>query len=69
MRRTILEVFQDFASIRLPYKFLFNIVPPLRPRQFSIASSSAVSRKVKNIHCLAYFHSAILDKYNFVWLS
>jgi len=40
VRRTILEVFQDFTSIRLPLDYLFDVVPLLRPRQFSIANSA-----------------------------
>ncbi|KAL8625897.1 hypothetical protein ACOMHN_012489 [Nucella lapillus] len=41
VRRTILEVLQDFhlASRRVPLDYLFDIIPALQPRAFSIASS------------------------------
>ncbi|OCH90075.1 riboflavin synthase domain-like protein [Obba rivulosa] len=39
-RRTIREVLEEFRSARIPREYIFDIFPPLRPRQFSIASSS-----------------------------
>ncbi|XP_076454641.1 NADPH-dependent diflavin oxidoreductase 1-like [Babylonia areolata] len=41
VRRTILEVMQDFhqTSKRVPLDYLFDLIPPLQPRAFSIASS------------------------------
>ncbi|KAI8048571.1 hypothetical protein BDF22DRAFT_746813 [Syncephalis plumigaleata] len=42
MRRTAFEVLQDFNSIKLPLDYLLEIFPILRPRSFSIASSSKV---------------------------
>jgi len=42
-RRSILEVLQEFGSIRIPLSRLLQLIPRLRPRQFSIASSSFVS--------------------------
>ncbi len=37
-RRSILEILQEFDSVHLPWEEVTNIFPPLRPRQFSIAS-------------------------------
>lgn len=37
--RTVLEVLEDFASVQMPFEWLVQLVPPLKPRQFSIASS------------------------------
>jgi sulfite reductase alpha subunit-like flavoprotein len=37
-RRSILEVLQEFDTVKIPWQWLFEIFPPLRPRQFSIAS-------------------------------
>jgi len=42
--RTIVETLGDFREMRLPKEYLCEILPPLRRRQFSIASSSEVSR-------------------------
>ncbi|KAI5847526.1 hypothetical protein BZA05DRAFT_405121 [Tricharina praecox] len=42
-RRSILEVLQEFSSIRIPLPRLLQLIPRLRPRQFSIASSSLSS--------------------------
>ena len=39
--RSILETVGDFRSTKLPLSHLLEILPPLRRRQFSIASSSA----------------------------
>ncbi|XP_051114993.1 NADPH-dependent diflavin oxidoreductase 1 isoform X2 [Andrographis paniculata] len=38
-RRTVLEVLEDFPSVQMPFEWLVQLVPPLKPRAFSIASS------------------------------
>ncbi|KAI0705984.1 riboflavin synthase domain-like protein [Cerioporus squamosus] len=38
-RRTIREVLEEFRSAKIPRDYIFDLFPPLRPRQFSIASS------------------------------
>ncbi|CAI0451097.1 unnamed protein product [Linum tenue] len=38
-RRTVLEVLEDFPSVQMPFEWLVELVPPLRKRAFSIASS------------------------------
>ncbi|KAJ3190424.1 NADPH-dependent diflavin oxidoreductase 1 [Gaertneriomyces sp. JEL0708] len=38
-RRTMFEVLQDFHSAKVPLKYLFDLIPEMRPRSFSIASS------------------------------
>lgn len=43
-RRMIREVLEEFRSARIPREYVFNVFPPLRPRQFSIASSCKVWR-------------------------
>ncbi|KAF9219893.1 riboflavin synthase domain-like protein [Gyrodon lividus] len=40
VKRTIREVLAEFRSARIPRDYVFDLFPPLRPRQFSIASSS-----------------------------
>ncbi|KAL2911756.1 NAPDH-dependent diflavin reductase [Polyrhizophydium stewartii] len=42
MRRTRMEVISDFASLKVPVKYIVDIFPPMRPRSFSIASSPLV---------------------------
>ncbi|ESO92772.1 hypothetical protein LOTGIDRAFT_216443 [Lottia gigantea] len=41
LKRTTLEVLQDFPQTcpRIPFDYLFDLIPPLKPRAFSIASS------------------------------
>lgn len=39
-RRTIHEVLQEFKSAQIPIEYVADIFPEIRPRQFSIASSS-----------------------------
>ncbi len=38
-RRSILEVLQEFESVKIPWQRVCNIIPTLRGRQFSIASA------------------------------
>ena len=37
-RRSILEVLQEFESVKIPWQWAANVLPELRGRQFSIAS-------------------------------
>lgn len=37
-RRTILEVMQDFTTIKIPWRYAVSVLPIMRGRQFSIAS-------------------------------
>jgi sulfite reductase alpha subunit-like flavoprotein len=43
-RRSILEVLQEFDSVKIPWEEAVNVFPPLRQRQFSIASGGALRR-------------------------
>ncbi|KAL8912217.1 MAG: hypothetical protein Q9171_002731 [Xanthocarpia ochracea] len=40
-RRSILEVLQEFDSVKIPWQWAANVVPKLRGRQFSIASGGS----------------------------
>ncbi|KAH9999199.1 riboflavin synthase domain-like protein [Russula compacta] len=40
VRRTIREVLGEFRSVCVPRDHIFDLFPPLRPREFSIASAS-----------------------------
>ncbi|CAI2170561.1 4830_t:CDS:10 [Funneliformis geosporum] len=42
VRRTIVEVFQDFPSAKIQLEYIPDMFPELQPRQFSISSSSKV---------------------------
>lgn len=37
-RRSILEVVIEFDSLKIPIEYILDLLPPLRPRQFSISS-------------------------------
>ncbi|KAL2426678.1 NADPH-dependent diflavin oxidoreductase 1 [Exophiala dermatitidis] len=41
-RRSMLEILQEFDSVHIPWEEVTNIFPPLRARQFSIASGGAL---------------------------
>lgn len=41
-RRSILEVLQEFSSVRIPLPMLLEVIPRMRERLFSIASSARV---------------------------
>ena len=43
-RRSIAEVLQEFASVRIPWQWAANVLPELRGRQFSIASGGQLKR-------------------------
>jgi sulfite reductase alpha subunit-like flavoprotein len=43
-RRSILEVLQEFETVKLPWQWVCSIIPPLRGRQFSIASGGEASK-------------------------
>ena len=43
-RRSILEVLQEFESVKIPWQWAANILPKLRGRQFSIASGGHLKR-------------------------
>ncbi|KAJ6570238.1 hypothetical protein DFH09DRAFT_1154431 [Mycena vulgaris] len=52
VRRTIREVISEFRHVKIPIEYIFDVFPPMRPRQFSIASS--VKRFPSQIHlCVA----------------
>ncbi|KIK57477.1 hypothetical protein GYMLUDRAFT_229030 [Collybiopsis luxurians FD-317 M1] len=55
VRRTIQEVVSEFRNVRVPRDYVFDLFPPLRPRQFSIASSlKAYLKHPRSIHlCVA----------------
>ena len=42
-RRSIIEVLQEFDSVKIPWQEATNVFPALRPRQFSIASSGRIN--------------------------
>lgn len=42
MKRTIFEVLTDFSSVKLPLKYLVDLIPAFQPRSFSISSSPLV---------------------------
>ncbi|KAJ7510327.1 hypothetical protein B0H11DRAFT_2152489 [Mycena galericulata] len=52
VKRTIREVLAEFRHVRIPIEYIFDVFPPMRPRQFSIASSA--KRFPSQIHlCVA----------------
>ncbi|TRM58748.1 riboflavin synthase domain-like protein [Schizophyllum amplum] len=52
VRRTIAEVLADFRNVRIPPEYVFDVFPPMRPREFSIASS--IQRHPRQIQlCIA----------------
>ncbi|GLT34031.1 hypothetical protein SLA2020_085770 [Shorea laevis] len=38
-QRTVLEVLEDFPSVKMPFEWLVQLVPPLKARDYSISSS------------------------------
>ncbi len=48
-RRSILEVFQEFESVKIPWEWAANVLPELRSRQFSIASGGTLKKGRDNM--------------------
>ncbi|KAI9091819.1 hypothetical protein DFS34DRAFT_681162 [Phlyctochytrium arcticum] len=46
-RRTTFEVLQDFVSVKIPIKYIIDLIPELRPRSFSIATAPNDAGKVE----------------------
>jgi cytochrome P450/NADPH-cytochrome P450 reductase len=42
-RRSVLELLDDFPSVDLPFNVYLELLPPMRPRYYSISSSPAVA--------------------------
>ncbi|KAF8654746.1 hypothetical protein AX16_003401 [Volvariella volvacea WC 439] len=52
VRRTIKEVLDEFRHVKIPKDYIFDVFPPLRPREFSISSS--VKKYPRQVHlCVA----------------
>ncbi|KZP05434.1 riboflavin synthase domain-like protein, partial [Athelia psychrophila] len=52
VRRTIREVLSEFRSAQIPKEYVFDLFPPMRPREFSISSS--IKKHPHQIHlCVA----------------
>ncbi|EGO02944.1 hypothetical protein SERLA73DRAFT_102999 [Serpula lacrymans var. lacrymans S7.3] len=51
VKRTIYEVLSEFRSVVIPRDYIFDLFPPMRPRQFSIASS--IQQHPREIHLCA----------------
>ncbi|PQE06217.1 hypothetical protein CJF30_00005198 [Rutstroemia sp. NJR-2017a BBW] len=49
-RRSILEVLQDFPSVKLPWQNVTTIFPPIRGREFSIASGGILHKQLPGRH-------------------
>ncbi|KAG9234520.1 hypothetical protein BJ875DRAFT_441185 [Amylocarpus encephaloides] len=43
-RRSILEILQDFPTVKIPWKFATSLFPVIRGRQYSISSGGALQR-------------------------
>ncbi|KAB2578455.1 NADPH-dependent diflavin oxidoreductase 1 [Lasiodiplodia theobromae] len=59
-RRSILEVLQEFTSVKIPYQYLLGILPPLKPRQFSIASADLTKLDPESTDCTVTLLVAIV---------
>lgn len=42
-KRTYLEVFNEFPSIQVPFEYIFELIPLMQPRYFSISSSQLMT--------------------------
>ena len=49
--RSILEVLQEFDTLKIPWQWAASILPPLRGRQFSIASGGQLKSDASGLAC------------------
>ena len=64
-RRNILEVLYDFrhTTPNIPLEYLFDLIPPIRPRAFSISSSpSAHAGKIQLLVAVVKYRTKLLVK-------
>ena len=47
MKRTVFEVLQDFSSVKIPIKYLMDLLPITLPRSFSISSAPSVHNDIQ----------------------
>ena len=45
-RRTFYEVLADFSSVKCPPQYIFDLIPPIRHRSYSISSSPKVRKNI-----------------------
>ncbi|KAF2068473.1 hypothetical protein CYY_010202 [Polysphondylium violaceum] len=48
-KRNYIDVLKDFPSANIPLEYLFDLIPPIKPRPFSISSSSSLYPKTISI--------------------
>ncbi|KAI1142413.1 riboflavin synthase domain-like protein [Hypoxylon sp. FL0543] len=65
-RRSILEVLQDFPSVKIPYQHVPSIFPVMRGREYSIASGGSLLKSEDNHHVTRLEILVALVKYKTV---
>jgi sulfite reductase alpha subunit-like flavoprotein len=65
-RRSILEVLQDFPSVKIPWKYVCGLFPVIRGRQYSIASGGNGATYIENQDCIQFQIIVALVKYRTV---
>ncbi|KAI1351488.1 hypothetical protein F5Y01DRAFT_120789 [Xylaria sp. FL0043] len=65
-RRSILEVLQDFPSVRIPYQHVPSIFPVIRGREYSIASGGSLINDPRHRDCTVLDLVVALVKYKTV---
>jgi sulfite reductase alpha subunit-like flavoprotein len=65
-RRSILEVLQDFPSVKIPWQFVCTFFPVIRGREYSIASGGTGARYMPNRDYIQFQIIVALVKYRTV---
>lgn len=65
-RRSILEVLQDFPSVKIPWKFVCTFFPVIRGRAYSIASGGNGAKYIENSEYIQFQIIVALVKYRTV---
>ncbi|KAK4237747.1 hypothetical protein C8A03DRAFT_15743 [Achaetomium macrosporum] len=62
-RRTILEVLRDFTGVKIPFRRVLDLFPPIRHRDFSICNAGQSLRRLVEEDTLAFEILAALVEY------
>jgi len=56
------EVLQDFSSVKIPIKYLLDLIPVMLPRSFSIASAPSVHSSIHLAVAIVEYKTKLAEK-------
>ena len=56
------EVLQDFSSVKIPIKYLLDLIPAMLPRSFSIASAPSIHSSIHLALAIVEYKTKLTEK-------